>query len=167
MRPRSHSIPHAVAAGLLAVGTTAAASAVEAPVLTPVTVSAEAATAVTRFEFIPLRHVFFDHDRALLDEQARRILDDAALYLRHATGVDRVIIQGHADYTAGEDYNDRLSDRRTDVVRDYLIDQGIAADLLRLGGLGEHTPIDENWTRSGRARNRRVEIYVVRHAESP
>lgn len=167
MRPRSHSIIHAFVAGLLAAGTTAAASDVAAPVLAPVTVRAEADTAVTRFEFIPLHHVFFEHDRALLDDRARRTLDDAALYLRYATGVDRVIIQGHADYTADEDYNDRLSDRRTDAVRDYLIEQGIAADLLRFGGLGEHTPIDENWTRSGRARNRRVEIYVVRHAESP
>lgn len=120
-----------------------------------------------RFEFIPLRHVFFAHNQSLLDERARQALDDAVLYLRHASGVDRVLIQGHADYTAGETYNDALSDRRTSVVHEYLLAQGVAADLLYTGGLGEHTPIDENWTREGRARNRRVEIYIVRHASLP
>jgi OOP family OmpA-OmpF porin len=117
-----------------------------------------------RFEFIPLRHVFFAHDDSLLDERARLTLDDAALYLKHATGIDRVIVQGHADHTAEDPYNDKLSDQRTAVVHEYLLAQGIAANLLYTGGLGEHTPIDENWTREGRARNRRVEIYVVRHA---
>ncbi len=125
------------------------------------------AGAGARFEFIPLRHVFFAHNQDLLDDQARRTLNDTALYLRHATGVDRILIQGHADYTAGEDYNDHLSDRRSNAVREYLIGQGVTSDMLHLGGLGEHTPVDENWTREGRARNRRVEIYIVRHAESP
>lgn len=119
------------------------------------------------FEFIPLRHVFFAHDQAALDERARQTLDDAVLYLRHATGIGRVIIQGHADHTAGIPYNDRLSDRRTAAVHDYLLAQGIATHLLYIGGLGEHSPIDENWTREGRARNRRVEIYIVRHPELP
>lgn len=153
-----------MAAALLAMGIGSAADEGTAPVLASDT-AGSATGAGVRFEFIPLRHVFFAHDQALLDEQARHVLDDAALYLRHATGVDRVIIQGHADYTAGENYNDLLSDRRSSAVRDYLLGQGVAPGLVHLGGLGEHTPIDENWTREGRARNRRVEIYIVRHAE--
>lgn len=153
-----------MAAALLVTGVSSAADEGATPVLAADTTGSATGVGV-RFEFIPLRHVFFAHDQDLLDEQARNVLDDAALYLRHATGVDRVIIQGHADYTAGENYNDLLSDRRSNAVRDYLLGQGIAAELVRLGGLGEHTPIDENWTREGRARNRRVEIYIVRHTE--
>ncbi|MBK8163316.1 MAG: OmpA family protein [Gammaproteobacteria bacterium] len=174
MRSRSHSILHAaITAVLLALPPAAQILAEDAapgegmaaetsPRDTPA-----ASGPGAQFEFIPLRHVFFEHDRAQLGDQARRILDDAALYLRHATGIDRVIIQGHADYTAGEIYNDKLSDQRMGAVRDYLAGQGVEADLLRAGGLGEHVPIDENWTRDGRARNRRVEIYIVRHADLP
>lgn len=173
MRYRSHSFPQA---GLLAVllalplpattqTTAVPAEAAAAPEAVPTDIPVDHSAA--RFEFIPLRHVFFVHDQAQLDDQARAILDDAALYLKHATGVDRVIIQGHADDTAGVAYNDTLSDHRAVAARDYLLAQGVAAGLLHLGGRGEHTPIDENWTREGRARNRRVEIYVVRHAEQP
>lgn len=174
MRSRSHSILRAAIAAVLL------SLAPAAQIRTAAAAPAEGATAETaprdvtaasgpgmQLEFIPLRHVFFEHDRAQLGDQARRTLDDAALYLRHATGIDRVIIQGHADYTAGETYNDKLSDQRMGAVRDYLATQGVEADLLRAGGLGEHVPIDENWTREGRARNRRVEIYIVRHADLP
>lgn len=173
MRSRSHSIPRFVAVlGLLALPVAAQTETVPVAAADPPPLeTAPAMQAMTppglRFEFIPLRHVFFAHDQSLLDERARQTLDDAALYLKHATGIDRVIIQGHADYTAGDAYNDKLSDRRTAVVHDYLLTQGVPAPLLYTGGLGEHTPIDENWTREGRVRNRRVEIYIVRHADLP
>jgi OOP family OmpA-OmpF porin len=177
MRSRSHSILGAAVCAALSflplaaqtdtdTGATPAAeigpaAMATAPAPRPLTASA------TQFEFIPLRHIFFAHNESVLDERARQVLDDAVLYLKYATGIDRVIINGHADYTDSDAYNDQLSDRRTAVVRDYLLAQGIAANLLYTGGLGEHTPIDENWTRDGRARNRRVEIYVVRHAALP
>lgn len=174
MRSRSHSILQVAAvAGLLSLPPAAQTQTTSVPADAPATAEAvpapmnSPAAAGSQFEFIPLRHVFFTHDQSLLDERARGVLDDAALYLKHATGIDRIIIQGHADYTAGETYNDKLSDRRTAVVHEYLLAQGVAANLLYTGGLGEHTPIDENWTREGRARNRRVEIYVVRHADPP
>jgi OOP family OmpA-OmpF porin len=166
MRSRSHSILRFVAVlGLLTLPVVAQTETAPVAVADPTPLATTASG--LRFEFIPLRHVFFAHDQSLLDERARQTLADTALYLKHATGIDRVIIQAHADYTAADAYNDPLSDRRTAVVHDYLIAQGIAATLLYTGGLGEHTPIDENWTREGRARNRRVEIYVVRHADLP
>jgi OOP family OmpA-OmpF porin len=171
MRSRSHSITQLLAVlGLLSLSAHAqdgtAPDAAVGPLALETTPMLHAAPGI-RFEFIPLRHVFFTHDQALLDERARQALDDAALYLKNATGIDRVIIQGHADYTAGDAYNDKLSDQRTAVVHEYLLAQGIPESLIYTGGLGEHTPIDENWTREGRARNRRVEIYIVRHADLP
>jgi OOP family OmpA-OmpF porin len=174
MRPRSHSILRAAALALLpflppAARTDTMAETGPAVMETaPASIPASApVTAATQFEFIPLRPIFFAHNESVLDERARQELDDSVLYLKYAAGVDRIIINGHADYTDSDAYNDQLSDRRTAVVRDYLLAQGIAANLLYTGGLGEHTPIDENWTRDGRARNRRVEIYVVRHTGLP
>lgn len=174
MRSRSHSILHIVAAaGLLSLpfaaqAETASVPVTDPPMTDPAPVSVNATTGPgPQFEFIPQRHVFFEHNQFLLDEHARQILDDTVLYLKYAAGIDRIIINGHADYTASDAYNDKLSDRRTTVVHDYLVAQGVAANLLYTGGLGEHTPIDENWTREGRMRNRRVEIYVVRHTDLP
>lgn len=114
-------------------------------------------------EFITLRPVLFAHDAAELSARAKAILDDTALLLRHTPGIRRVLIDGHADATAGRLYNYRLSDRRAAAVRDYLISRGAPPGLLHVAGYGEGRPTDENWTREGRGRNRRVEIHVVRY----
>lgn len=174
MRPRLRTILRvAAAAALLPLAPAIQAGAAPGPASMPVMTEtapappAEPASLGARFEFIPLRHVLFEHDEALLDERALRIIDDAILYLKYATGIDRVIINGHADYTAADAYNDQLSDQRTAVVHDYMVAKGVTAALLYTGGLGEHTPVDENWTRVGRTRNRRVEIYVIRHSDPP
>lgn len=114
-------------------------------------------------EFIPLTHLFFEYDRVTLNPRAQRTLDDVARFVTRTPGVRRVLIGGHADYTDTTDYNYGLSDLRAEAVRNYLIARGVAGELLRFHGFGELRPTDENWTRSGRRRNRRVEIYVVRY----
>lgn len=115
-----------------------------------------------RLEFIPIHPVHFAHDEDRLDDRARWILDDAALLIRHLRGVTRVIVKGYTDVVASERYNDALSDRRAAAVRDYLIERGVAVRMLHTTGYGKSMPVDEEWTREGRARNRRVEIYLVR-----
>ena len=112
-------------------------------------------------EFIPLSHVFFDHNRATLSPSSKSILDDAAQYVLLSNNVKRVIIHGHANSIAGKDYNDRLSDKRANAVKNYLIKKKVPAELMWITGWGENDPIDENWTRVGSQRNRRVEIYLV------
>ncbi len=114
------------------------------------------------FEFIPIHPVHFAHDQDILDDPARWILDDTALLIRHLPGVTRVIIKGFTDNVASETYNDTLSDRRAAAVYNYLIERGVATQLLHMTGYGKSVPVDEEWTREGRARNRRVEIYLVR-----
>jgi outer membrane protein OmpA-like peptidoglycan-associated protein len=115
-----------------------------------------------RFEFIPIHPVRFEFDDDTLSDGARWILDDTALLIRHLPGVTRVIVKGFTDVVAGEVYNDGLSDRRAAAVRDYLIERGVAVRMLHVTGYGMSNPVDEEWTREGRARNRRVEIYIVR-----
>jgi outer membrane protein OmpA-like peptidoglycan-associated protein len=72
----------------------------------------------------------------------------------------RYVIEGHTDNTGSEATNRELSLKRAISVRDYLIGQGIAASAIDVAGLGSSTPISDNITADGRARNRRVEIVV-------
>lgn len=114
-------------------------------------------------EFIPLAHLFFEHDKLALSARSQQTLDDAALFIKRTPGISRVLIDGHADDTDSVTYNYSLSDLRAEAARNYLVARGVDRELLRFSGFSELRPTDENWTRPGRGRNRRVEIYVVRH----
>ncbi len=70
-------------------------------------------------------------------------------------------IEGHTDSVGRDDYNMKLSQRRANAVKQYLIDHGIDAGRLEAQGYGETRPVATNKTRAGRAKNRRVEIHLV------
>lgn len=69
-------------------------------------------------------------------------------------------VNGHTDSTGTAAYNLMLSDKRANAVKDYLIKNGVKASRLTAKGFGETKPVDSNSTRSGRAKNRRVEVKV-------
>ncbi len=71
-----------------------------------------------------------------------------------------VTVNGHADSTGPEDYNQQLSQRRALSVANYLAAQGVAAGRLQAVGYGESRPIADNATDGGRAANRRVEVVI-------
>jgi outer membrane protein OmpA-like peptidoglycan-associated protein len=71
-------------------------------------------------------------------------------------------IEGHTDSIGSTSYNQKLSEDRANAVRKYLIAKGIDADKLTSKGYGKTRPIDTNATSEGRAKNRRVEIVVVK-----
>src|ERR1700737_929247 len=73
----------------------------------------------------------------------------------------KVEIQGHTDSTGSPAYNLKLSQRRADSVRDYLVSEGVSADQLVTKGYGQAQPAASNKTAEGRAKNRRVVMYVV------
>lgn len=75
--------------------------------------------------------------------------------------ITKVRIEGHTDNQADVTYNIRLSQRRAQSVRRYLIEHGVAASRLTSHGYGPTRPIATNSTREGRARNRRVEFNIV------
>ncbi len=116
-----------------------------------------------QLELISIKHIFFEYDKAELSDRAKRILDETARHIGHHNMVSRVIIQGNTDEVASTAYNYRLADQRVAAVKSYLGAQGVPEALLYSAGLGEQRPIDENWTREGRRRNRHVEIYIVQY----
>jgi len=73
----------------------------------------------------------------------------------------RIVVEGHTDSSGAAEYNQRLSERRADAVKDYLVERGVAAGRISTVGLGETQPIGDNDTEEGRAQNRRVVLRVA------
>jgi outer membrane protein OmpA-like peptidoglycan-associated protein len=69
-------------------------------------------------------------------------------------------IEGHTDSVGGDDFNQQLSERRADSVRDFLAEQGVPASSITARGFGKMQPVASNDTAEGRQRNRRVELVV-------
>jgi len=72
----------------------------------------------------------------------------------------QLTIEGHTDSVGSVEYNQALSEKRADAVRDYLVSQGVEASKLSAQGLGKYHPVADNSTPAGRQKNRRVEIIV-------
>ena len=84
---------------------------------------------------------------------------DNKIKSKGATVVDIDVI-GHTDSDGSEEYNQALSIRRANAVKDFMVSEGIDASIIDVSGKGELSPIADNRTREGRALNRRVEIHV-------
>jgi outer membrane protein OmpA-like peptidoglycan-associated protein len=69
-------------------------------------------------------------------------------------------IEGHTDSVGGDDFNQQLSERRADTVRDFLAEQGVPASSITAHGFGKTQPVASNDIPEGRQRNRRVELVV-------
>jgi OOP family OmpA-OmpF porin len=129
----------------------------EAPPPPPPPPRAAPAPAPSR-EKIVLRGVNFDFDKANIRPDAGVILDEAVRILSEDNS--RVSIEGHTDAIGTDAYNQRLSERRANSVKTYLVEHGIDGSRLSTVGYGESRPIASNQTREGRALNRRVELNV-------
>ncbi len=103
--------------------------------------------------------ISFDTGRADIKPNFRTVLDQFAQGLRD-NGGSTVRIIGHTDSTGSDAINNPLSLARAGSTRDYLIDRGVAGNRIAVDGRGEREPIADNGTDAGRARNRRVEIFV-------
>ena len=106
---------------------------------------------------LTLEGVNFDNDSASLRPESIAVLDNAAATLKE-WGEIKVEVAGHTDSVDTDAYNLRLSQRRAEAVRDYLIRQGVAAERLTAKGYGEASPVADNKTAEGRFKNRRVEL---------
>lgn len=103
--------------------------------------------------------VTFDLNQANVKPSFTRSLNKVAAVMQKYESAGRVV--GHTDSTGSESYNQQLSERRAESVKNYLIDSGVAAYRLTAEGRGEYEPRESNATEAGRALNRRVEIFVA------
>lgn len=108
-----------------------------------------------------LEGVNFDYDKAVLRPEDIAIIDQNAADLKEWGNVD-VEVSGHTDNMGSDKYNNGLSLRRAEAVRDYLVSKGISADRLTVKGYGESQPIEGNDTDAGRFKNRRVELNQIK-----
>lgn len=112
-----------------------------------------------RIEILRTNKIHFEHDKARILPQSYTILNEIVSTIKRSA-VNRVTIEGHTDSTGSDVYNERLSQRRAESVRQYLISKGVSASKLSSVGRGESTPVATNETREGRALNRRVEFHL-------
>tara|TARA_B100000035_G_scaffold20775_1_gene16490 strand:+ start:1733 stop:2362 length:630 start_codon:yes stop_codon:yes gene_type:complete len=99
----------------------------------------------------------FMFDRSDLTSQATRKLDSFISAIRQRVS-NIISVIGHTDSLGTDPYNDNLSERRANRVRDYLLNSGIPGREISVKAMGESSPIADNDTRGGRAKNRRVVI---------
>lgn len=103
--------------------------------------------------------VSFDVNSAAIRPAMRSVLDPFAEQLRGDPKA-RLNIVGHTDSTGSAAVNEPLSIDRANSVRDYLVSRGVNAANVQTAGRGEREPVADNSTEAGRARNRRVEIFL-------
>jgi OOP family OmpA-OmpF porin len=104
--------------------------------------------------------VLFDFDKSVIKPEGRSKLDDIANKVK-GVNLEVVIAIGHADSVGSDAYNQRLSVRRAESVKAYMVSKGIETNRVYTEGKGEKQPVANNKTADGRAKNRRVEIEVI------
>lgn len=103
---------------------------------------------------------FFDFDKSVLKPEGKAKLDDLASKVKDIN-LEVIIAVGHTDSVGSDAYNQKLSVRRSEAVKAYLVSKGIEKNRVYTEGKGEKQPVADNKTKEGRAKNRRVEIEVV------
>lgn len=109
--------------------------------------------------------ISFDTGRADIKPNLRPILDQFADGLRNQPNTEVRII-GHTDSTGSDAINNPLSMQRAVSARDYLASRGVDYTRIAVNGVGSHEPVADNGSDAGRARNRRVEIFLAERAVS-
>jgi OOP family OmpA-OmpF porin len=103
---------------------------------------------------------FFDFDKSVLKPEGKAKLDDLVGKVK-GINLEVIIAVGHTDSVGTDAYNQKLSVRRAEAVKAYLVSKGIEKNRVYTEGKGEKQPVADNKTAEGRAKNRRVEIEVV------
>lgn len=104
--------------------------------------------------------VLFRSGESELLSTARTKLQQVAEALKQQNNKNRILIEGHTDSQGSAAYNEGLSYRRAQTVRNFLVIQGVDPSRLEVMGMGETQPIADNNSPEGRANNRRVEIII-------
>ena len=103
---------------------------------------------------------FFDFNKSVIKPEGKAKLDDLVGKIKDIN-LEVIIAVGHTDSVGSDAYNQKLSIRRSEAVKAYLVSKGIEKNRVYTEGKGEKQPVADNKTSEGRAKNRRVEIEVV------
>jgi OOP family OmpA-OmpF porin len=103
---------------------------------------------------------FFAFDKSVLQPAGKAKLEDLVSKLQ-GTDIEVIVATGHTDSTGTDAYNQKLSMRRANAVKAFLVSKGLPAERVFTEGKGEKQPVASNKTAEGRAKNRRVEVEVV------
>ena len=144
--------------GALEAPKAAPAPAAAPPAAAPAPAPAPAPVAAQKVTFAA--DAFFDFDKSVLKPEGRAKLDDLVSKIK-GINLEVIIAVGHTDSVGSVAYNQKLSVRRAEAVKAYLVSKGIERNRVYTEGKGKSQPIASNKTAEGRAKNRRVEIEVV------
>lgn len=150
--------PKAAPAPAPAAAPAPAPKAAPAPAPKPAPAPAPAPAAATKVTYAA--DAFFDFDKAVLKAEGKAKLDDLVGKVK-GVNLEVIIAVGHTDSVGSDAYNQKLSVKRSDAVKAYLVSKGIEKNRVYTEGKGEKQPVADNKTSAGRAKNRRVEIEVV------
>lgn len=135
-----------------------APAAAPAPAPAPAPVVVPAPPVATKVTYAA--DAFFDFDKSVLKPEGKAKLDDLVSKIG-GINLEVIIAVGHTDSVGTDAYNDKLSIRRSEAVKAYLVSKGVEKNRVYTEGKGEKQPVADNKTSEGRAKNRRVEIEVV------
>ena len=153
---KSGSASSSAAASGAAAPAPAPAAAAAAPAAVPAPVAVEPKAEKVSFS----ADAFFDFDKSVLKPEGKAKLEDLVSKLQ-GTDIEVIVATGHTDWTGTDAYNMKLSMRRAKAVKAFLVAKGIPEARVFTEGKGERSPVADNHTREGRAKNRRVEVEVV------
>jgi len=106
--------------------------------------------------------VMFEFDKAIIKIDSHGLLGDVAKVLEEHGDIDKIRIEGHTDSEGKNSYNKKLSQKRADAVKAFLVQAGIDESRLEAVGYGEERPVGDNATDDGREKNRRVEFNILK-----
>jgi len=104
--------------------------------------------------------VFFETGKAKIEKKSYEMLKEVADAVKSTPSIKKVVVEGHTDNVGGRENNIKLSQKRAESVKEFLVDEGVEGKKLQAIGYGPDKPISSNSTKKGQAKNRRVEFKI-------